>query len=190
MKNFLMLIIFCSFSIHGFAQYKYEKEFRIKESDVPENAVNFVNEMNFSSRIKWYREIGQDIRYYEAKTKHKGDRYSIKFSEEGTLVDVEIEMAESDMPVDTYNKIREHLKSEYDKYSIEKIQIQFLGNQKRVLEFLQNRDDKNGIETNFEIVLSTKVKGSYVMFEYLFSENGSLIRKSKIVLKSTDNIIY
>ncbi len=190
MKKFLLLIIFLSFSISGFSQYKYEKEFRIKESDVPENAVNFVNEINFSSRIKWYKEIGQDIMYYEAKTKHKGERYSVKFQEDGSLLDVEIVIASSEIPDDTYNKIEEHFNSEYDKYSIEKIQIQFLGNPKRILDFLENREDKNGIETNYEIVISTKVEGTYVMFEYLFSENGSLIRKSKIVLKSIDNIIY
>jgi len=46
------------------------------------------------------------------------------------------------------------------------------------------------IVKKFELVISSKMDGSYVLFEYLFDENGKFLEKSVIILKMTDNIEY
>lgn len=191
MRKLFILSLLLLFALCGVSQqYKYEKESRIKEDAVPENAINFVDSMGFNSRIKWYKEIAYDRTSIEAKTKSKGKRYSIEFSDDGTFEDVEIEIRSSEIPTDTYFLIKKHLQSKYEKYSIEKVQIQYLGDKALILHFFQEEIPANQIEINYEIVISTKVDGSFVMFEYLFSESGEAIKSLQVKLKKSDNIEY
>lgn len=190
MLKYLYIILLIFITIDGFSQFKYEKEVRIKENAVPAKARSFVDSMNFNSKIKWYKEIGKINISYEAKTKYNGKRYSIEFSEDGTFEDVEIEIAPKDIPVVTFRKIEEFIKSEYDRYSIEKVQIQYSGNPESVRAKLQERVVTDAIGIHFEIVISTKLDGAFRMFEYLFSGAGDFVRKDMIIEKSIDNIIY
>ena len=190
MRKLFVLTFLLLFALRGVSQYKYEKESRIKEDIVPERAIEFVESMGFNTRIKWYKEIGLDRTSIEAKTKYKGQRYSVEFSDDGAFEDVEIEIKSSEIPADTYSLIKKHLQSRYEKYSIDKVQIQYFGKKDLILRFFQEDSPVRQIETNYEIVISSKVGGSFVMFEYLFSKSGEKIKRSQVKLKTSDNIEY
>ena len=172
------------------AQKKYEKEVRIEEADVPMDALKFVNAMLIPSKIKWYKEQGLLQTSLEAKTKYRGEWLSIEFSEQGAFEDLEIQKKPEALEPESYREILAYLETELLHFSIQKIQIQYIGAEEDVLQFFLNGEASEDVELNYEIVLSTKVDGSFEMFEYLFNEDGKFIRKSKIILKMSDNIEY
>ena len=188
--KFILLLLLSSATLEAFSQQKYEKEVRIKESEVPEDALEFVNSLEISSKIKWYKEQGLDRTSFEAKTKYKGERLSIEFSENGTFEDLEVQKEIEMVESDAYEELTRHFQSELPRYSVKKIQFQYLGDEDDVLEFFLDGELEDDVELNYEIVIATKVDGSFTMFEYLFDEDGEFIRKSKIILKMSDNIEY
>jgi len=190
MRTIFILIMLFTLSSQGFAQFKYEKESRVKKSGVPANAINFVDSINFNSGIKWYKEIGFNAISFEAKTKCNGKKYSIEFSENGSFEDIEIEIKSDELPSETFNIISKYLSENHNKYSIEKIQVQYSGNKNLILGYLLNNSTSIGLVTNYEIVISGKVAGSFTMLEYLFSKNGKFIQKTQITLNRTENIEY
>ncbi|WP_462318010.1 hypothetical protein [Marinilabilia sp.] len=189
-KIFLAFILILFFEGTGWSQQKFEKETRIKEKEVPERAVSFLDSMSLSKKVKWIKETGFNTISYEAKTRFQGDRISIEFSENGDFEDIELQITSGELPSDTYSRISDYLGSEYEKFSFEKVQIQYSGNKNEVLDFFLNRKVKSNIVRKYEVVISTRLDGSYVMFEYLFSDKGKFLQKSRIVLKMTDNIVY
>jgi hypothetical protein len=190
MRIILFLLLFVSFSIPGFAQTKYEKEVRIDKGEVPGKALEFVDQMNFTKKVRWYKEIGFSTNSFEAKTKHKGKRYSIEFSENGTFEDVEIEIKENEIPANTLRIIKTQLQKEYEQFSIQKIQVQFSGDPNLVLQYLRNKEPSIEILIHYEIVISARMEGSFKVFEHLYSESGDFVKKAKVKLKRTDNLEY
>lgn len=190
MRTLFLAIILIPFALQGFSQYKYEKETRIKEADVPKNALSFVESLNFNTKIKWYEETGYDRISFEAKTKYNGKLYSIEFSEEGTFEDVEIVIEPDEIPSSVFTLINNYLHSKYNKLSIQKIQIQYKGDRDEMIHFLNTEESNEHIETNYELVISAKIEGSFVLFEYLFSGNGEFINRQQIILKRFENIQY
>lgn len=188
-KFLLVLVLQCQL-YSSLAQSKYEKETRLKENEVPLNAMKFVDSLGFSKKVKWYKEQGFDRTSVEAKVKKDGQKYSIEFSTDGTFEDVEIVHKLDELPLDTRTSLLNFLEEKYGKFSIEKIQVQYSGNQSKVLHFLIHDASKKEIDVHFEVVISAKVDGAFEMYEYLFSESGDFVNRSKIVLKSTDNIVY
>lgn len=190
--KFILALLLSSAALTAFAQNqkKYEKEVRIEESEVPANALEFVNSMKISSKIKWYKEHGLKDTSFEAKTKYRGERLSIEFSDDGTFEDLEIQKSMEVVESEAYEEIREYFESELSKYSIKKIQFQYVGDEDDVLEFFLEGELEDDVKLNYEIVISTKVDGSFTMFEFLFDDEGEFIRKSKIIQKMSDNIEY
>lgn len=190
MRFFFIFIVLACTALTGFAQYKYEKEIGIGKKDIPPKALSFIDSLQINSKIKWYKEIGQDKISFEAKAKHKGKKTSIEFSDIGTFEDIEIEIKPKEINTDTHAKISQYLASQYAKYSIEKVQIQYSGDPNAILDYFIKGGSISSITIRFEIVISTKVDGSFARFEYLFSENGELIQKWLIPAKMNDNIEY
>lgn len=190
MKYSALIILMTFAATQLTAQYKYEKEVRIKERYVPQNARDFVDQMELRTKIKWYQEFGKDAFSFEAKTIQNGTRYSIEFSGEGVIEDVEIEVKSADIPYKALKKISDYLNDSHEKYLIDKIQVQYSGSEEAVLAYLRKETTITGLVTRYEIVISTKEDGQYKLLEYLFSENGSFINCYDIVLKNTDNLEY
>lgn len=190
MRPIVVLLTLFTFYLQGFAQVKYEKETRLKNKDVPARAKNFVDSMHFKSNVKWYKETGFSTSSFEAKTKFDDKSYSIEFSEDGSFEDIEIEIESNEMPSETSDNVSRYLSEKHPGYSIKKIQIQYSGNPKVVLDYFRNKKSDIGLVTNFEIVISCKLDGSFTMIEYLFSGNGEFIKKAPIVLQRSDNIEF
>jgi hypothetical protein len=190
-KFTLVLSTLLLIAFQGLSQTKYEKEFRIKAKDVPSSALSFVDSMTFDSKVKWYKEIGLNDVTIEAKAKFNKERYSIEFSENGIFQDVEIEVKPSKIPYGTYSKLAGVLSQNHKRYKIDKVQIQYTGDRNLVLKFFrENRINPEGITVNYEVVISTKMDGNYIMLEYLFSETGEYMQSSKIISRRKDTIDY
>lgn len=184
----ILCLIF--FTASGYSQIKFEKEERIKKYEVPPGAVLFVESMKLPGRIKWFRETGYDKISFEGKTKNKGRRFSIEFSEDGTFEDIEVEIQKEEILPIAFTKISEYLQSSHAKYKIDKVQIQYSGDTNLILNYLLTEMANDGLIVNYEIVITTKVDGTFARFEYLFDKNGDFIRKSKIKLSMSDNIEF
>lgn len=192
LRKIVSLLILISLSRgHVFSQTKYEKESRINHKEVPPAALSFVDSLPFVSKVKWYKETGLNHVTIEAKSKLNKERHSVEFSEEGTFQDVEIEVKPSRIEYETYSGITEFLTQEHGKFKVEKTQIQYSGGRNAVLMFLRSgRNDSESIIVNFEIEISTKVDGSFLMFEYLFTEKGDYVESRQITSVRMGRIEY
>ncbi|MBN2610454.1 MAG: hypothetical protein JXB00_02765 [Bacteroidales bacterium] len=190
MKKNLAFLLFSFIAVSVAAQYKYEKEFRIGEAEVPEQAVSFVDSLGFGTKVRWYREVGYDTTSFEAKTRYDRQLYSIEFSATGTFEDVEIGIGANDIPEAAFGLISAYLQAEHGKYKIEKAQMQYLGEEGAVLAYFREQTGQGGLVIHYELVISTKMEGCWVMMEYLFSGTGEFLRRSQLTLKRTDNIIF
>ena len=177
-------------TIPALTQQKFERERRVHDDEVPEKSREFIDSIQLSSKIRWYEETGINKTSYEAKTKFKGQRLSIEFSEEGEFEDLEIEIEPESIPSTAYAFILDHFESEHGDYDIRKIQIQYLGKPKEVISYFLRKANRSVVSINYEIVISAKEEGSFVLYEYLFDEHGAFIQRSRIILNMSDNIEY
>lgn len=191
--NRLSLFFLCTLSVAALSvngQDKYERESRLKEEMVPEKAISFVKALSLERKIKWYREEAINRITIEAKSKFKAQNISIEFDTLGNVEDIEIETPWKEIPSIVSKKIIEHLESNFTKHHIRKVQIQYLGNRQELLDFFQNNLNSKDIDRNYEIVLKGVTEDSIELYEFLFTDQGKLLRKSKIIFRNTDNLQF
>ncbi len=188
-KIFLFLSLFASVYV-GSAQNKFEKEIRIKVETVPQDALVFVDSLHFNKRVKWYKEIGIDRTSIEAKTKYKGKKYSIEFSRDGVLEDIEVNIKWEFIPNLMRSRMKQALESRYAKYKVEKAQIQYIGNPDKQISYINDGIHLEELTINYEVVIHAKIDRAYKKFELLFSSDGELLESAEIVLRNSDNIEY
>ncbi len=186
-SNFLLFFLCISPLI---AQQKFEKEYRIEAADVPLVARQFVDSLDFGRRVRWYREVSQQGESIEAKSKREGQKYSVEFGLSGDLQDVEIEIAWRDLPEALRKNIEQSLKAEFDRFKIRKVQRQFTGKSKDILNQLRQPDGGGDLTTKYELVLKGRKGGETNQFEYTFSADGKLEKRAKMVFRNTDNLEY
>lgn len=173
-----------------FAQQKFEKETRVSAMEVPAEALEFTKALFSNVPVKWYKETGFNVDSYEAKVKYKAQRYSVEFSLNGNLEDVEVETKPKELPTHILQKIRSRFEIDFQKYRLKKVQVQYLGKADELLRFFRNANTESSVHTNYEIVVSAKKEGTFSQYEYLFDSSGEQLKRSEIILKMADNIIY
>lgn len=172
-KCTLLLLIICIFNLTVNAQ-KVEKEKSIKRSRFPEKALNYLNQ-HFSelNAIKYYREKTKDSIFYESKFKSKGDTYSVKFTPDGNLYDIEQLITREDIPDAILEKIKTRFNNEFKRWKIEKIQLrQRLG------------------RVEYEIIVDGKAAKQVRVYEYHFSESGKFMNKQEVESRFTDIMFF
>lgn len=186
------LILFLSFgtAIFTFGQEKYEKEYRIKKEEVPESAKSFVILPDFNGNVKWYFEENLTGNSIEAKFKYQNKKYSIEFDTTGKLQDIEIETTIKSMPGHLTNKIISQLDSLFVRHKTRKIQLQYSGNIQSIGNLIKNKSKERHYSTNYEFVVKGKVNKLWQLYEITFNDKGSLITKSRIVFRNTDNLEF
>ncbi|MEM9327841.1 MAG: hypothetical protein AAGA85_19390 [Bacteroidota bacterium] len=185
-----LFVVLISMAFAASAQLKYEKEVRVKPSNVPSAAIAFVDRMQLERKVKWFKETGIDRSSFEAKTKHQGQRLSIEFSVDGRFEDLEVKIGQDDMSGTAHAKVRQYLESAHLFYRIKKVQVQYSGGSDTVWEFFVGGVRSELLIVRYELVVSAKHKGSFAMYEYLFSEEGDFLQRARITLSVTDNIEY
>lgn len=172
------------------AQNKFEREIRLKEDAVHSRAREYVDAFRFRKKVKWYQEIGLDTTSIEAKVKYQGRRYSIEFSPDGRLSDIEVEIRKKELPPAVFQKIDTYLTQRFRKHAIDKIQIRHIGPPQQLRAYLLGQAPPESIQLDYELVVSAKAENAYRKYEFLFSTTGDFLQVAQILQKNTDNIEY
>lgn len=176
-----------------FAQYKYEREFRIKKSQMPEVAIQlFENTVVQPKRLKFYKETDSTKNSYEAKFKKDRLWYSMEFDADGTLEDIEITIEPIDIPSDALANIKAYFEKTFKKHRIKKIQQQHLASKEEALEKTLRNAFQNLLipSLNYEIIVSGKIEKDYLEYEVLFDADGTFINRRKRLPPNYDHVLY
>ncbi len=182
------VIIFLSLNVIQ-AQTKFEKEYRLKNTSVPEKAQAFIDSLPFHEKIKWYFEENNVGNSIEAKFKVHKTKYSVEFDVEGKLQDVEIEVKWTDVSKSVQDQITAFLDANYGFFKIKKIQVQYSGASDSVLHFLNDKKTQN-ITTRYELIVKTRLIRKVRLFEIVFDEKGQHLSTAEIQFKNIDNLEY
>lgn len=188
--SWLHILLYTVLCISLNAQTKFEREVRIRESEAPSDAVRFIQEGNFTTRVKWYRELSHDGLSFEAKGRKNGLLYSIEFNSVGNPIDIERTVRFNDLPPVMQTRIASSLESVFETYRILKTQIQWTGSPRALLELLQQGTTELQWHTAYEIVLSGRQNRQRAMYEVLIDPSGEIINIATIVLRKTDHLDF
>lgn len=177
-------------SVELFAQEKFEKESRIKQRDVPQKALDFIESANIKGKMKWYLEQGLNRKSIEVKFQQNRKRFSVEFDTLGTIEDVEIELKATELPASLNNTINTQLQDDCIKYKIEKIQVQYSGSEEQLLAKLKNLSSVQNLVTKYEVVVKCTSKNNVELLEYLFTDTGTVLSVSTIVFKNSSHLEY
>ena len=187
MLKYIFLIFLFFLPFLSYSQSKIEMEERIKKGDAPFSAQRFVDSLNFNSKIKWFVEQGSGNKSYEAKTKFEGKKYSIEFDSLGDIEDIEVEVKWKQINSSTQNAICEQWHTDFEKFRIRKIQIQYSGKKGDLLDL---KNSTENLIIKYEIVLKGQKNGETFFYEYLFSKEGELEKRQKFYFRNTDHLDY
>ena len=195
MKYIFFLLLLCS-SLFCTAQnsYKHEKEERIEKQLFPQNALELLDKTlpKKVKKVKYYKEQDSVKISYESKLKFNSKKYSIEFSEEGLLEDVEITIKQKEISSKTFEKIKKYLYSNYTSFRIKKIQRQYRNTTNTDAETML-KEAFSGTKTGthfYEIIAEVKTKKERYFIEITFTNEGDFELLRTIIQGSYDHILY
>jgi hypothetical protein len=188
-KLTLIVLLISTFS-SVFSQLKYEKESRLKRADIPHLANTMIESLAIPGKIKWYSEESLTGSTVEAKFRLNKKHYSVEFDTEGNLQDVEITIESAEIQKDVKVIIYKKLESEFNKYSIYKIQVQYPGNNPEILSIIKNPQKETVNNVKYELVVNGKTGNTTKQYEMVFDNNGMLTEKKEITQKNADNLEF
>ena len=192
MMRFKFIIVglcFLFFYAVGMSQTKSEKEERISSNMFPENAISFLSELPKNvKKIKYYKETNDTIISYEAKLKLNKKNYSIEFSQNGILEDIEITIKLNDMPEAIRIAILSYLKTTYDSFEILKVQKQYKNPSEPNSKALLNKAVLNNSDEGVYYELVTVDNNIYK--EFTFNDSGDYLFDKTITLSTSDDVQY
>lgn len=183
-KVFWFFVSLCCFSVD--AQVKYEKETRVSVGKVPKLAVQTTAEFLFPKKVKWFKETQLHAISFEAKTKKNKRVYSVEFSSEGVLEDIEIGVPWRILSVPVKEKISVYLKKAHGKYRVLKVQEQYTGSKKALVLWIREGKQKSHVRLRYELVVRTKQQ----QIEYLFDQKGNFLKKAVFVEQASDHLEF
>jgi len=192
-----------------FAQVKFEQESQVSQEVIPTSAMTLVLLLTPDARVNWYQEQQVEGISYEAKYKLNGRHYSVEFSQDGVLEDVEIELKWMEVPQPAAEAMKAHFDSTYLRYRVRKVQEQFSGGLPAIQVRLQqmaasepaegngnaNGDahisgDGTALVLRYEVVVQVRTEQGPALHEVLFDEQGRMLQTAVILLRNTDNLAY
>lgn len=185
-----LTVFFILIFLSSFSQLKYEKESRLKRADVPMPALELIESLAIPEKIKWYSEENLTGNSVEAKFRLNKKHYSVEFDTEGNLQDVEITIEFAEIHADAKDNIFKKLESEFNKFSIQKIQAQYSGKNPDILSIIKNPQNKTGIDLKYELIVNGKTGNTAKQYEMVFDNNGILTEKKEIIQKNADNLEF
>ncbi|MEM6720781.1 MAG: hypothetical protein AAF611_15735 [Bacteroidota bacterium] len=190
------LVLFLGFSLCCMAQksFKHEKESRIEQKAFPQKALELLENTlpKNVKKLKYYKEQDSLKSSYETKLKFKKQKYSIEFSEEGILEDVEVTIKKKQIPPKTLKKIENHLGKNYISFRIKKIQRQYSNTAATEAENVIKKAFSGDLNTSFsyEIIAEVKEKKKRYFIEITFTKDGDFTMVRTIIQSSYDHILY
>ncbi|PKA97936.1 hypothetical protein B0O79_1616 [Flavobacteriaceae bacterium MAR_2009_75] len=194
-KRYLTVLPCILFLFYGqvtLGQNKYEREYRIKKSQFPKAALDYISDkIEDTRRVRFYKETDSTKISYEAKFKKDRLRYSVEFDEDGTLEDIEILIKEVDIPNDSYAQITKYLDAQFSKYRIRRMQQQYPVGEDDIETTIRNAFQNLMLPNiNYEFIVSGKKKNGYEQFEILFDSQGNFVNLRKSLPPNYDHVLY
>ena len=170
---------------------KVEKEKDINADRMPGNSLEFLmkNIPEKHRKLRFYYETDGEKESYEAKFKHSGSRFSVEFSSEGILEDVEVEADDDELEKSVLKNIKDHLKDTHERFKIEKIQFQYVNNDNPI-ETMQRAKQLFSTPDHYELIVATKNKGKLKKYEMTFDAQGKFEKQREIIRNSYDYLIF
>lgn len=170
------------------AQVKYEKEERISVDDLPPVIKVLLPQIEEDGkRIRYYQEFDGVKKSYEIKLKKLDTNFSIEFSQEGILEDIEILIPASELPIPVLEAIR----SQFQHHKKNRIQKQFTHPKEQdPKQTLQRVFDGLILPTAYEIVVYGKTTTGYKQVELLIDSNGKILKKRNVISKDYEHVVY
>lgn len=196
MKTYYQLLFIFSLLLMVWAEplvaqnTKQEVEKSISQDEMPAPALSLINQFwNEQKKADFYREFDGEKISYEVKLKWEGHQYSIEFDEQGALEDIEQLIEFNELPDALQNTITVEIEEQYSKFRINRVQRQFLADNKEAesLEQFLNGEYQD-LTIRYELEVDAQSKSEFGSFELLFDQNGQQIQKRKILRRSLDNI--
>lgn len=190
----LLVVLLCVFLSQSFIaqETKNEKETSLKKSEVPISIQSYIDSLPTSSKVKWFKQTDGESETYEVKFKQQNSIYSLEFDQEGNLLDVEKVVRWNEIDSVHRVAITKVLEQEFDKHKLQKIQIQYIGTKESCAQVISNPENAGqlDLEIHYEIELKGNNQHFWGLYELLFSEDGKLELKRRIITRSTDNLNY
>lgn len=173
---FLGLFSYCSH-----AQEKVEFEVSIPTDSVPQAALSSIESIGFSHG-HWYKEYSAEDFSYEYKVKYEGRHYSVEFSEDGSLEDVEMRISLKKDKVDLKTLIYVAVQKDAKKFKVLKVQKQWTPVDENSNFVPANfLTDHSSPSIRYEYVVKLKSNGKLETWEYLLEADGTFVSRLKIV---------
>ena len=188
MRVYHLFFLLLLYSYTAIAQVKYEKEERIQKEALPTAVVKLLPLMETQAkRMRYYREFdGQSISY-EVKFKQHGIHFSVEFNQDGQLEDIEVLISKSALST----AVLETVKTDFQRVKLTRIQKQFVhpkgGNPAQTLQAVF---ENQIAPTAYELEVSGKTQNGYRQFELLIAPSGKLLKKSTILTKTYEHVVY
>ena len=190
MRLLAILVLVFSVPTALSAQLKFERETRLKEEDVPDPALSFIQQANLDSKVKWYFEENLEGNSVEAKFKLDQVRYSVEFDTTGSIQDIEVEVKAATLAPTILATIKEQLAQQFSRYKIQKIQLQYSGPEEVLSTALVQHPDIGEAETRHEIVVKGRNSEDTALYEFTFDQDGQLLKQERIVFKNANHLEY
>ena len=182
MKYALYFALFL-FTINAIGQTKVEVEKRISKELIPEGAKAYISKNFKTKKIKWFFEKGENHSSYEAKFCEFGSDFSVEFSTDGTLEDVEVRFK--------FKSLKEHIKSHIEKsleevfsnFRVLKTQLQLTTyDPEKITSFFNtNTIPEGGL---LELIVLGKTEQSKNRYEILINPEGKIFSMLKLEEKN------
>lgn len=206
LKFSIILLALFSFANYSYAQEvgeKYEKEEKIQQEEFPKPALELIKPiLKKGKRTKYFKDYDKDTYFFELKTICKDEKISIKFYKDGSLLDIEILKGIEELPEEIQEHIQEYFQSNYKKYKLNRIQIQYNREEEYEDGELEIDDDEEYIEEFLEmdledLIIKYEIEAEVVeegnergFFEFLFDAEGKVEQIKKIIKRADDNVLY
>ncbi len=194
MKKYSLLLIFmCGITSFTAAQYKYEREHRIRQSQFPQNALAPLQEkLQDAKHIRFYKEIDSSKIHYEIKFKKDRLHYNVEFQADGQIEYIQLLVKSVDIPDETFKNFNTYLKRTFAKHRIRKIEQRYVARDTATLETTIKNAFQNLIlpSIRYELIVTGKKSKIHESFKILFDAEGSFISIKKLLPANYDHVLY
>lgn len=186
---FLISLLSVSITI-AYAQDKVEREYKIKPSQVPAKALDFVNSSFQQQKAKWYVEQSTKGKSIEAKIRKDGKLHSVEFDTTGLIQDVEVLVDYNSIPEALQKAIEISLNAEFSRFKIRKVQKQWTAAAADLHTLIKGEAPQGKYTTNYEIVITGRKDNHSDNYEVLFNEQGELMHQSRILESNNQHLLF
>jgi hypothetical protein len=187
--SIVLFLLVCSIGPLS-AQVKLEKEERIKSSALPPSIQKVLNTLPPGKKGKWYKETSLDGVSYEYKVVYNKRKYSIEFSSEGELEDVEILLKKKDISDAVLKIICSGLSIQYQDFRVLKTQIQLRPATEKLPQVVNAPLSPGNSKNAYELIVEIPAKSGKELREILLSSEGEILSSKKIIAGNQDNLEF